>query len=206
MMTVPDPLSDGEPDDPRLAEMWWVVALRGAVAVALGVMALIWPTATLLTLVIVFAAYCPMEGAYSILLAVRGARRRARWYWPAIFAVVSLASGAFAVLYPGITLIGFVTVLTAWAFLNGVVAIAAAFQPEPPYGRAWLVASGVASLLLAMLLLAWPPVGLFTLTWMFAFYALMAGFGMLVYALRLRSRRSLPTADRPHPFETRSAG
>lgn len=205
MMTVLDPRTDCEPDDMQLAELWWVVALRGAVAVALGLMALIWPNATLLTFVIVFAAYCIMEGLYSILLAVRGARYRRRWHWSALFAIVSLASGAFAVLYPGVTLFGFVILLTAWALLNGAFSIAAGFRLEKGYGRTWLIASGVASLLLAMLLLAWPPVGLFTLTWMFAFYAILAGVSTLGLALRLRSGHSLSANKSAGVSETQSA-
>ena len=174
-MTVFDPLTEGDPGNAQIAELWWVVALRGALAIALGIMALIWPIATLLTLVLVFAAYCVVDGLFSIILAVRGARRRERWWWSALYAVVALAAAAIAVLYPGITMFAFVAMLVAWALLNGVFAIAAAFRLDRAHGRGWLIASGVVSLILAVLLRAWPPIGLFTLTWMFAFYALTAG-------------------------------
>ena len=205
MLTVFDPLTEGDPGNAQRAELWWVVALRGALAIALGIMALIWPIATLLTLVLVFAAYCVVDGLFSIILAVRGARRRERWWWSALYAVVALAAAAIAVLYPGVTMFAFVAMLIAWALLNGVFAIAAAFRLDRAHGRGWLIASGVVSLILAALLIAWPAIGLFTLTWMFAFYALTAGVSMLGLAVRLRSRHALARSGRLRELETPGA-
>ncbi|MET1083423.1 MAG: DUF308 domain-containing protein [Burkholderiales bacterium] len=205
MATVFDRATEHELDNAQMAGLWWVLALRGALAIALGIMALVWPIATLLTLVLMFAAYCVVDGLFSIILAARGARRGERWWWPALYAVITFAAAAVAVLYPEITLFAFVAMLTAWALLNGVFAIAAAFRLDRAEGRGWLIATGVVSLILAALLLAWPPVGLFTLTWMFAFYALMAGLSLLGLALRLRSRRSLARSGRPDQLETPAA-
>ena len=160
MTTVLDPVTERDPDFAQIAELWWVVALRGAFAIALGIMALIWPIATLLTLVLVFAAYCVVDGVFSIILAVRGAKRRKTLWWPALYALLALAAAAVAVLYPGITMFAFVAMLIAWALLNGVLSIAAAFRLGRAYGRGWLIASGVVSLILATLLMAWPAIGL----------------------------------------------
>ncbi|KRA84057.1 hypothetical protein ASD76_08655 [Altererythrobacter sp. Root672] len=197
-----DPLTERDPDIAQIAELWWVVALRGAFAIALGIMALIWPIATLLTLVLVFAAYCIVDGLFSIILAVRGAKRREWWWWSALYAVVALAAAAVAVLYPEITMFAFVAMLIVWALVNGVFSIAAAFRLGLAYGRGWLIASGVVSLILATLLIAWPAIGLFTVTWMFAFYALTAGTTLLGLALRLRSRHSLARSGRLGEMET----
>ncbi|WP_082553694.1 HdeD family acid-resistance protein [Altererythrobacter sp. Root672] len=202
MRTVFDPLTERDPDIAQIAELWWVVALRGAFAIALGIMALIWPIATLLTLVLVFAAYCIVDGLFSIILAVRGAKRREWWWWSALYAVVALAAAAVAVLYPEITMFAFVAMLIVWALVNGVFSIAAAFRLGLAYGRGWLIASGVVSLILATLLIAWPAIGLFTVTWMFAFYALTAGTTLLGLALRLRSRHSLARSGRLGEMET----
>ncbi|KRA84008.1 HdeD family acid-resistance protein [Altererythrobacter sp. Root672] len=206
MTTVFDLGIERDPDIGRLAELWWVVALRGAFAVALGIMAVIWPIATLFTLVLVFAAYCVVDGVFSIILAVRGAKRHERfWWWSALYAVAALAAAAVAVLYPEITMLVFVATLIAWALLHGAFAIAAAVRLGRANGRAWLAASGVASLILAALLVAWPAIGLFTLTWMFAFYALTAGITLLGLALRLRARHSLARSGKFGELETPGA-
>lgn len=54
----------------RIANLWWAVALRGVGAVVLGTLAILWPGITLIVLVFLFAAYCIVDGVFSIILAV----------------------------------------------------------------------------------------------------------------------------------------
>ena len=172
------------------AALWRLMALRGAIAVVLGVLALFWPLATLFTLVLVFAAYCVVDAIASTVLAVRGARRRRRgWWWPALNAVIALGAAAVAALYPGLTMFAFVVMLTVWALINGVVSIVGAFRVDARHGRWWLLTGGTVSVVLGVLLLLVPGAGLYALTWMFGFYALMAGATYLGLALRLRIRQ-----------------
>ena len=62
-----------------LARNWWAMALRGVLAVVFGVIALVLPGVTMLSLVIVFAAYALVDGVLAIVAAVRSARRHERW-------------------------------------------------------------------------------------------------------------------------------
>lgn len=45
-----------------LARNWWVVALRGGLGILFGILTLMLPGVTLLTLVLVFAAYLVVDG------------------------------------------------------------------------------------------------------------------------------------------------
>ena len=58
-----------------LADKWWVVALRGVLAILFGIVAFVAPAATMLALVLFFAAYCLVDGILGVVLAVRGARK-----------------------------------------------------------------------------------------------------------------------------------
>jgi uncharacterized membrane protein HdeD (DUF308 family) len=204
MATLHERLFRPDAGTARIANLWWAVALRGVGAIMLGTLALLWPDVTLITLVFLFAAHCIVDAVFSIILAVRGARRHERWGWPALHALVALAAAAAALLYPDITLIVFVAMLIAWALLTGVLSIAAAFRLDRAHGRWWFIATGVVSLILAALLIAFPGIGLFTLTWMFAFQALLAGSLLLGLAFRLRMKSAeaaarVRSAPKPQP-------
>ena len=135
MTAVREPQAGRDPDIAQPAEPWWVAALRGTFAVALGIVAVIWPIGTLLTLVLLFSGYCIVDGVFSIVLALRGAKRRERRWWPALYALVALAAAALAVLYPEMAMLAFVALLIAWALLSGAFAIAAAVRLGRAQGR-----------------------------------------------------------------------
>src|SRR5688572_13104378 len=86
-----------------LARSWWMLALNGVAALLFGVLALLWPAITLLTLVVLFAAWAIFSGVMATVAAIRN-RNADRGSWLVLLlGVVSIAAGVVAVLYPGVT-------------------------------------------------------------------------------------------------------
>src|SRR3954449_1851480 len=48
-----------------LAQNWWVLALRGVLGILFGLIAFVYPGATMLSLVLVFAAYALVDGIFA---------------------------------------------------------------------------------------------------------------------------------------------
>jgi len=163
----------------RVARHWWAFAIRGALAIAFGVLALAWPLITLLTLVLIFAVYCIIDAVFSAVLAVRGARHGDRWGLLAFNAVLGLVAAGIALFYPGITLLVFAIMVGAWALLTGALAILAAFRLRHDHGRIWMIVGGAAAVVLGILVLTFPPVALFWIIWMIAIQAFVAGFALI---------------------------
>jgi uncharacterized membrane protein HdeD (DUF308 family) len=180
-----------------LARNWWVAALRGAAAIVLGLLAILWPAITLLTLVMIFAAYCVIDGVFSIVLAIRGARRKERWVLLLLNGLLGFAAAAVAVLYPGLTIIVFVIMLAAWAIISGGLSIASAIRLKETHGRWWLLAGGLIAVLFGLVLIALPPLGILTLAWLVGAQALIVGSVLLAlaYQLRARSREAAVSDD-----------
>ena len=180
----------------NLAENWWIVALRGVLAIAFGIAAFVWTGLTILSLVYLFAGFCLVDGAMSIALAIRGARRGERWGLLVLSGLLSLAAGIVAAVWPDITVIAFVLVMALWALVTGGLMIAAAINVKRDHGRWWLVLGGIASLIYGTLLLIAPLIGAIVLTWWVGAHAIVLGATLLVLAFRLRAHRG----DRPHGF------
>lgn len=187
--TVYRMLDPGRRND-RIAGLWWAMALRGAGAIVLGTLAVLWPDITLLVLAGIFATYCAVDAVFSIVLAVRGAQRNERWGWSALHGVVALVTAVLTAAYPELTILAFVVLLTAWAVLSGVASIVGALQLKRDHGRGWMIAAGIVSLALGVLLLIFPHVGTSALTWMIAFQGWLAGATLLSVAYKLRLRHA----------------
>jgi uncharacterized membrane protein HdeD (DUF308 family) len=172
-----------------LAQNWWAIALRGVSAIIFGIIALLMPGATMLALVLLFAAYLLVDGIFAIIAAVRAARRQERWGWLIFEGLFDLVTGGIAAVWPLITIVAFALLMGAWAIVTGALLLGASFRLNIPHGR-WLMAlAGAISVIWGVLLIIWPLIGALVLTWWMAAYALIFGVAMLVLALRLRGRR-----------------
>ena len=179
-----------------LADNWWVVALRGVLAILFGITAFAMPAATMLALVLFFAAYSLLDGILSVILAVRGARKGERWGWLLVNGLFGIAVGVLAALWPGITVLAFVFMIAAWALISGGLMLGAAIGLKVSHGRWMLVFSAIVSVLYGVLLFASPLIGALVLTWWIGAQALVFGVILIVLAFKLRGHRGehAPTA------------
>ena len=171
-----------------LANNWWAIGIRGALAILFGLIALFLPGVTMLSLVVVFAAYAFLDGVLAIVSAVRAAREQERWGYLLLEGLVDIAAAAVAVLWPGITVIAFVFVIAFWAIFTGILELAAAFRLQFIDGRGWLIFGGIVSVLYGGLLIIAPMIGAVVLTWWLGAYALVFGVCLVVLAFKLRAR------------------
>jgi uncharacterized membrane protein HdeD (DUF308 family) len=171
-----------------LARNWWAIGIRGVLGIVFGLIALFLPGATMLSLVIVFAAYAFVDGVFGIVSAVRAARQHERWGLLVLEGLVSIAAAAIAVLWPGITVVAFVYLIAFWAILTGILELVAAYRLELIDGRGWLIFAGIVSVLYGILLIVAPMAGAVVLTWWIGAYALVFGVCLVVLAFKLRAR------------------
>jgi len=177
-----------------LARNWWAIGLRGALAIVFGLVALFLPGATMLSLVLLFAAYAFVDGVFAVVSAVRTAERHQRWGLIALEGLVDIAVGVVAVAWPAITVLAFVVLVAVWAIFTGALELAAAFRLGTGDGRGWLIFGGIVSLLYGALLIVAPMIGAVVLTWWLGAYALIFGVSLVVLAFKLKARLD----KRPH--------
>ena len=82
--------------EPLLAQYWWVLFVRGALAVAFGITTLVWPELSFAVLLTFVAAWFLLDGVVAFLQVFTSEQR-----WPHVLdASLSIAAGAFVVFYP----------------------------------------------------------------------------------------------------------
>jgi uncharacterized membrane protein HdeD (DUF308 family) len=176
-----------------LARNWWLFTLRGIFGMLFGLVALVFPGPTMLSLVILFSAYMLVDGVAAIVSAVRAMHRQDQWGLLIFEGLLSIATGIVAFLWPGLTVLAFVLLVAAWAIVTGALMTAAGFRLNISHGRWWLVLGGLCSLIYGVLLVAMPLIGAVVLTWWMGAYALVFGISLIILSFRLCSRHQ----DRP---------
>jgi uncharacterized membrane protein HdeD (DUF308 family) len=170
-----------------ITQNWWLVALRGALAVIFGMAAFVWPGLTFEVLVLLFGAYAFVDGAVVLGFGLMAAGEGRRW-WPLVLGgVVGIATGVLTFIYPGAVALALVYVIGAWAIVTGVLEIVAAIRLRNVITSQWLMGlSGVLSIVFGVLVLAQPGAGALTLVYLFGFYAILTGIAQISLGIRLR--------------------
>jgi uncharacterized membrane protein HdeD (DUF308 family) len=177
--------SSGSAMDNLLARSWWMLALRGAIAVLFGILALMWPGITLLWLVVLFAAYALLSGVVSVAGAVTNRKIDKQWWMILLLGLIGIVAAIFAVIYPGLTALALVLVMGANAVVTGVLDIGVAVRLRKTKRNEWLlILTGVISVAFGVLVLLFPGAGALALVWLTSTYAIFTGILLLALAFR----------------------
>jgi uncharacterized membrane protein HdeD (DUF308 family) len=175
-----------------LATHWWVILLRGLVAVLFGVVAFVFPLSTAAAFVIVFGAYALVDGVLTVLAALRLAHPDSgRWWFLLLQGLVGIAAGVLTFFWPAITALALGLLVAAWALVTGILEIGAAIRLRKDVpGEILLILAGLLSIALGIFLSLRPFTALLASVWVIAVYALIAGFMLIVLSFRLRGLKT----------------
>lgn len=175
-------------DVDTLVHNWWAVVLRGVAGIVFGIVTFLVPSISLAALVLLYGAYAFVSGVLSIVSAIRRRGVSERWWVLLIEGLVGVAAGVVTVFWPGITALALLFVIAAWALVTGVLEIVAAIRLRRVISGEWLlVLSGIASVILGVLLAAFPGIGALAVVLWIGAYAIVVGAMMVALGLRLRS-------------------
>ena len=172
-----------------LMRSWWMLAVRGVVALAFGMLAVLFPGLTLGWLVALFAAFSLLSGAIWVFGAARNRDADEQWWVLLLFGLASMGAGTVAVLHPALTLLVLILLMGANALVTGVLDIVVAVQLRKKIqGETLLVASGLAAILFGVVVFLFPAgAGGLAVAWLIGLYAMVTGALLLLLAWRVRS-------------------
>jgi len=170
-----------------LARNWWLLVLRGLAALFFGILTWVLPGISLASLVLLFGAYALADGLLCLWTAFAGPRDHESWWLLLLVGLVGIGVGILTFAAPGVTALGLLIYIAAWAIATGVLAIAAAIRLRREIVGEWALAlGGIASVAFGVLIMANPGAGALALLWLIGSYAMLFGVLLLVLAFKAR--------------------
>jgi uncharacterized membrane protein HdeD (DUF308 family) len=167
---------------------------RGVLAIIVGIIALAWPQVTILALVILFAIYAFIAAGLQAARAF-SSRTAGPVIGHLLLALVDVAAGVIALVWPGPTALVLVLIVGIWAVMAGIFEIFAGFAPGETAGtRALFLLAGLVSVAFGVVLFAHPNIGAFALALLFGLYSLIYGVSLIV--MGIDARRAAKDADK----------
>ena len=174
-------MSDGQ-RGPADRQNWWLFVVLGVICLVTGILAIVWPGITLLTLGILLGIYLLISAILEIIDAIVG--EPGGRALSAILGIISLIAGLICIRRPGESLLAIVIVAGIYLIAEGVIRVIRAFAgPAPPLARAL----GLLDVVAGIVIISWPDIGLVTLAIFFAVTMVVRGVFAIVIGFKLRS-------------------
>jgi uncharacterized membrane protein HdeD (DUF308 family) len=163
---------------------------RGLLAIAVGIVSVIWPNVTVSAFVILFAVYAFLASGTDLIRAFSSDRAGPVAGY-LLLAVVSFAAGVVALVWPGMTAVVLVLWIAAWALVTGLVEVFLAFRGGQAAGmRAAWALSGLVSIALGVVLFLQPEIGASSLATVFGVFSVVYGVSAVVLSVQARKAGS----------------
>lgn len=182
-----------------LSQNWWLVVLRGVLAILFGILAFVWPAITWLTLIVMFGVYAIVDGIIAIVSSFSRTKESPRWWMFLIEGLLGIGAGVVALVWPDVTSLVLIYMLASWAVITGILEIVAAIRLRNEISNEWMLGlSGLVSIGLGILLFFQPAAGGLAIIWTIAAYALIFGVLLVILGFRLRNWKA-PDTRAPIP-------
>jgi uncharacterized membrane protein HdeD (DUF308 family) len=171
-----------------LSRYWWMTVLRGLFWILFGIVLLVSPGISLLSLTLAFGIIVFADGILNVANAISGRSIHEDWWVLLLVGLTGIVIGGLTFYSPQATAIALVFYVAIWAIATGLLEITVAIRLRKQLaGEIWLILAGLASVIFGVLLIMQPAVGALTLIWLFAVYAIAFGVLLVLLALKVRS-------------------
>jgi uncharacterized membrane protein HdeD (DUF308 family) len=183
----------------RLAAMgrraWLIVLVAALGMIAVGVMLIAWPSATLTIVAVLLGAALVVSGLLRLFdgftaRAETGGMRAAY----IVIGLVAILAGLYCLRHHSVTIFLLALVVGAYWIIHGVVDLAVAATSGPVPGRGLRAIGGLFSLAAGLVVLFWPGISLILLLLVLGAWLLFYGVLLAVLAFHLRRTLKAPSA------------
>jgi uncharacterized membrane protein HdeD (DUF308 family) len=175
-----------------LADHWGLVVVMGVLSIVLGLLAIFYPGATIVTVGIFFAAWLFVSGIFSLIGSFTRDGDTGSRVLTAIIGVLSIIVGWALLRSPFQSVEVFIFVLGIFWLVQGIMTFVAAFAHKE--GRNWRLFSGILGIIAGVIILVYPISSAVTLALIGGIWLVILGVTQIVAGFQLRSARGATTA------------
>ena len=170
-----------------LHSIWRNLLITGIVSLLFGVLALVMPGITLITLAWMFAFSVIGQGILLLGGAWSARALDGGWWLVALLGVIGIVLGLYAFWNPGLTALVLVTIIGWFAVLVGFVQVVWAWRVRKAIqGEGWIIAGGLLSIIFGLYVIVRPGAGALALVVVIAAYAITYGITLIAAAMRAK--------------------
>jgi len=167
------------------------LALRGLVAVIFGVIALVATGFVLDFLVYVFGFFAIISGILTAGIGLSSEKTELPRWLLVTTGVLGILVGIFALVTPLVVAVAITIFIAAWFLITGITDIGLAVSHKKARHRILLALSGIAGVVVAIILVFAPVFGAYTLVIVLGIYAVAAGFISIFLGLSLGKEKAV---------------
>ena len=165
---------------------WWLLILRGVVAILFGIMALISVEFTLLFLVYLFGAYVLLDGIMAIIVSLQERRSSSAWIVVFLIGIVGIVIGVLSFIHPGNVALVIFYLIAAWLIIAGFFGVISALLRAR--GVEWLsIIGGILSIIVGIIFFLHPTSSILSIVWLLGLFALVYGIIQIIKAFQVKS-------------------
>src|SRR5215472_16607501 len=175
-------------------EHWKLLFFQGGVMVVLGILAIAAPAMATIAVDFYIGGLFLISGVVG-LVAMFSVREVAAFFWALLTAALALAVGVLLLWKPAEGAASLTLVLTAFFIAEGIFQIAGSlsYRDVLPGSWGWMLASGVADLALAaIIIMSWPVSTAWALGLIVGINLLTSGWAVVITAIEGRSLTHIP--------------
>jgi uncharacterized membrane protein HdeD (DUF308 family) len=185
--------------EPLGSRAWLAVLTVALATLAVGVMLVVWPKATLVIVAILLGAGLVVSGLYRLVEGftardTSGGMRAAY----VVIGLLAILVGLYCLRHRDVTIFLLALLVGAFWIVHGVTDVAVAATSGPMPGRAFRLVAGLFSIAAGCIVLFWPAISLLVLLLVLGIWLIF--YGLVLAALAFGLKRSIKSETRRAAF------
>lgn len=172
------------------------IQFKGFVLLITGVVLLVFPKATLATLIFILGIYWFVDGISTTISAVQRRKHDSSWGWGAFTGVLGILAGAVVLSRPMLSAV-LTTSFLMWflgfaAIVYGVSSLITGFKLPKSTVRTSMIWGGVFSIIFGLLLISSPYLSAISIIYTIGIFAIIGGVSILYVGSKMKNKLKNP--------------